>query len=73
MEMGLKVFIYCHPSKYLSKPGDFVSAGDYIVISGASGAATAPHLHFAIKENGKFIDPLRLLKAIVRYNKIRWQ
>jgi len=28
---------------------------------------TAPHLHFAIKENGKFIDPLPLLKAIVGY------
>lgn len=57
--------IYCHLSKFLFKPGDLVFAGDGIAISGASGAATAPHLHFAIKENGKFIDPLPLLRAIV--------
>jgi len=61
--------IYCHLSKFLFKPGDLVFAGDGIAISGASGAVTAPHLHFAIKENGKFIDPLPLLKAIVEYDR----
>lgn len=62
--------IYCHLSKFLFKPGDLVFGGDGIAISGVSGAATAPHLHFAIKVNGKFTDPLPLLRAIVRY-KIR--
>lgn len=62
--------IYCHLSKFLLNPGDLVFGGDGIAISGASGAVTAPHLHFAIKENGKFIDPLPLLKAIVYYDKI---
>ncbi len=61
--------IYCHLSNFLFKPGDLVFAGDGIAISGASGAATAPHLHFAIKENGKFIDPLPLLRAIVEYDR----
>jgi murein DD-endopeptidase MepM/ murein hydrolase activator NlpD len=59
--------IYCHLSKFLCRPGDLIFAGDRIAVSGATGAATAPHLHFAIKENGKFIDPLPLLKAIVGY------
>ena len=59
--------IYCHLSKFLCRPGDLVFAGDTIAISGATGAVTAPHLHFAIKENGKFIDPLPLLEAISRY------
>jgi len=58
--------IYCHLSKFLCRPGDLVFAGDTIAISGATGAVTAPHLHFAIKENGKFIDPLPLLEAINR-------
>jgi murein DD-endopeptidase MepM/ murein hydrolase activator NlpD len=61
--------IYCHLSNFLFKPGDLVFAGDGIAISGASGAATAPHLHFAIKENGKYIDPLPLLRAIVEYDR----
>ncbi|MDE3185123.1 MAG: M23 family metallopeptidase [Bacteroidota bacterium] len=59
--------IYCHLSKFLCRPGDLVFAGNTIAISGATGAVTAPHLHFAIKENGKFIDPLPLLEAISRY------
>ena len=61
--------IYCHLSKFLLRPGDLVFAGDSIAVSGATGAVTAPHLHFAIKENGKFIDPIPLLKSIVEYNK----
>jgi len=61
--------IYCHLSKFLLKTGDWVFAGDGIAISGATGAVTAPHLHFAVKENGKFIDPLSLLKAVVQFNK----
>ena len=61
--------IYCHLSKFLFNPGDLVFGGDGIAISGATGAVTAPHLHFAIKENGKFIDPLPLLRAIVEYDR----
>ncbi|MDQ2719368.1 MAG: M23 family metallopeptidase [Bacteroidota bacterium] len=63
--------IYCHLSKFLLKPGDLVFAGNSIAISGASGAATGPHLHFAIKVDGKFINPEPLLKAIFEYNEMR--
>jgi len=62
--------IYCHLSKFLFRRGDLVFAGDGIAISGATGAVTAPHLHFAVKEDGRFVDPLPLLKAIVGYEKI---
>jgi murein DD-endopeptidase MepM/ murein hydrolase activator NlpD len=61
--------IYCHLHKFLLKSGDLVFAGESVAISGATGVVTAPHLHFAIKENGKYIDPLALLRAIVRINK----
>jgi len=46
----------------MPSPGDLVFAGDAIAISGATGVVTVPHLHFAIKENGRYIDPLALLK-----------
>ena len=62
--------IYCHLSKFFFKPFDSVSAGDAIALSGETGAATGPHLHFAIKVNGKFIDPEPLLNAIVEYNEM---
>jgi murein DD-endopeptidase MepM/ murein hydrolase activator NlpD len=60
--------IYCHLSKFFRKPGDLVFAGNSIAISGATGEVTAPHLHFAIKKDGKFIDPIPLLKAILNTN-----
>lgn len=61
--------IYCHLSTFLLKPGDLVFAGDGIAVSGATGTVTAPHLHFAIRENGRFLDPVRLLMAIIECNK----
>ncbi|MEO9209559.1 MAG: M23 family metallopeptidase [Ginsengibacter sp.] len=60
--------IYCHLSKFFLRSGDLVFAGNSIAMSGATGAVNGPHLHFAIKVNGKFIDPESLLKPIVGYN-----
>lgn len=56
--------IYCHLSSFLMRTGDPVFAGTKVAISGASGAVTGPHLHFAIKVKGKFTDPVPILKAI---------
>ena len=64
--------VYCHLSKFLHEPGAIVLAGDEIGVSGETGMATGPHLHFAIKENGKYVDPLPLILAINSYNKARW-
>lgn len=60
--------IYCHLSKFLLKTGEFVLAGGAIAVSGVSGTTTAPHLHFAIKAGGRYVDPLPLLKAILLLN-----
>lgn len=56
--------IYCHLSSFLMRTGEQVSSGTKVAISGASGAVTGPHLHFAMKVNGKFTDPVPILKAI---------
>ncbi|HUZ61917.1 MAG TPA: M23 family metallopeptidase [Hanamia sp.] len=64
--------IYCHLSKFLCSPDDLVFAGNAIAISGATGAVTAPHLHFAIKKDGRFIDPLPVLKAIISHNCLQY-
>ncbi len=45
------------------KKGDKVSKGQVIGYMGSTGNSTGAHLHFGIKENGKWIDPEPYLDA----------
>lgn len=49
---------YCHLSKQIVKSGEHVDAGCLIGLTGATGMVSGPHLHYAIKYNGTWIDPL---------------
>ena len=46
---------------YNVKLGDTVRQGDVIGWSGTTGNSTGPHLHFGIKENDTWVDPLNYL------------
>lgn len=48
---------YCHASELLVRRGDHVSKGDVIMLSGESGRATGPHLHFEMKLDGQRVNP----------------
>ena len=48
---------YAHLSQILVNPGDTVSAGQTIALSGSSGKSTGPHLHFEVIEAGQSVDP----------------
>ena len=54
---------YCHLSEILVSDGTVIRAGETIAFSGNTGYSTGPHLHFAVKENGEYTDPLDFLKA----------
>ncbi|MEN5196941.1 M23 family metallopeptidase [Sphingobacterium faecium] len=56
--------IYGHLSYILVSPGDTVIAGQPIAITGSTGRVTGEHLHFAVKFNGKFLDPLKFLRRL---------
>lgn len=43
--------------------GSRVNAGDIIGKIGSTGYSTSPHLHFAVKKNGRFIDPVFLIRS----------
>lgn len=57
-------YIYGHMDKVAMKVGDAVKFGTYIGDSGNTGRSTGSHLHFAVKENGQYIDPSQYTKAL---------
>ena len=52
---------YGHLSRMAVSPGQEVKRGDVIGYVGATGRATAAHLHYEIWMNGRLTNPLRLL------------
>jgi len=54
--------MYGHASRLLVSAGTDVQAGQVIALTGNSGRSTAPHLHFEIRQGGRSIDPLTLVK-----------
>ena len=57
---------YLHLSEKYYKAGEVVKAGFVIGKSGNSGNSTGPHLHFSVKEFGKFINPLNFLNELIQ-------
>lgn len=60
---------YLHLSDIYYKKGDIVKAGYIIARSGNTGNSTGPHLHFAVKEFGQFINPLIFLNDLNKTKK----
>lgn len=53
--------LYFHLSEIKVKEGDPVKRGEIIGLSGGTGRATGPHLHVAVRWQGTYLDPARLL------------
>lgn len=52
--------LYSHNSKNMVKVGDRVKAGQVIGLTGQTGRATTPHLHFECRINGRAFDPANI-------------
>jgi murein DD-endopeptidase MepM/ murein hydrolase activator NlpD len=53
--------VYGHLSRISVKQGDEIQAGQEIALSGKSGNAAGPHLHFEVRRWGHEEDPVQLL------------
>lgn len=53
--------VYLHLSRTDVKEGDKLKKTDRIGLSGASGRVTGPHLHFAVRWQGVWLDPVQVL------------
>ena len=53
--------LYLHLSEFKVKEGEQVKRGQEIGLSGGTGRATGPHLHVAVRWQGTYLDPARLL------------
>jgi murein DD-endopeptidase MepM/ murein hydrolase activator NlpD len=55
---------YAHLSRIDVERGQYLEKGQLMGYSGATGRVSGPHLHWAIKVNGIYIDPLQFVDVI---------
>ena len=56
------VTLYAHNSQLKVKAGDTVARGDLLALSGSTGMSTGPHLHFEVRVNGDYQNPLNYIQ-----------
>jgi murein DD-endopeptidase MepM/ murein hydrolase activator NlpD len=64
IDHGLGAFsLLAHLSERRAQPGDLVSAGDVVGLSGSTGRITGPHLHWGTRIGAALVDPFSLIAA----------
>ena len=54
--------LYAHQSRIRVKRGQYVKKGQIIGYVGSTGRSTGPHLHFGMKKNGRWVNPMSVLR-----------
>lgn len=59
---GGYVSLYAHQSRIRVKKGARVKKGQVIGYVGSTGRSTGPHLHFGLMKNGRWVNPMKVLR-----------
>jgi hypothetical protein len=69
IDHGLGLYtLSMHFSRIDVKEGQHVNTGDQLGLSGATGRVTGPHLHWAVRWEGAYLDPVKLLHMNLNLN-----
>jgi murein DD-endopeptidase MepM/ murein hydrolase activator NlpD len=65
VDHGINIFtLYAHLSEIQVNAEQIIARGQQIGLSGSTGRVSGPHLHWALKVNGIYVDPLQFLTVI---------
>jgi len=65
VDHGMGIFTtYAHLSEIQVTAGHQIERGRQIGLSGASGRASGPHLHWGVRVNGVYVDPLQFTEVV---------
>ena len=65
VDHGINIFtLYAHLSEVRVADDQIIARGQQIGLSGATGRVSGPHLHWAVKVNGVYVDPLQFRTVI---------
>lgn len=53
--------VYMHQSRIVVRAGQHVTKGQVIGYVGSTGSSTKPHLHFSVKQNGSYVNPVTFI------------
>lgn len=56
------ISVYAHLLSVSVKNGDTVKKGDCIGLVGSTGTSTGNHLHFEVRKDGQYLDPMKFLR-----------
>lgn len=62
---------YAHCSKLKVKAGQTVKKNQLLALAGSTGLSTGPHVHFSVTQDGKQVDPLRLLGGMAQASRTK--
>ncbi|MDE6847010.1 MAG: peptidoglycan DD-metalloendopeptidase family protein [Lachnospiraceae bacterium] len=56
---------YCHCDEIIAEKDAQVKRGEKIATVGSTGQATGPHLHFALSQFGRFVNPEEYMRSVM--------